>query len=792
MYYNIKLAARQAFKDWQFTFLHFAGLSLGIGACLLIALWMRDELAYDRFHSKADQIYRALWAARFGDNEWKIAQCPMPLAPLLASQFPEVERTTQCAPGSMTFKKGPDFVLEPNGLIVDEHFSTVFDLDFVKGNPALALQSPDEIVLTESMARRFFGNSPALGQSITRNDGKNFQVIGIVRDWPKQSHLQFDFLTTIKGNTRLEERRENWSAATVLTYLVLKNRADFASFNAKMEKYVADKLMVGDIARGNNYTSFPFQKLTDIHLHSAEFETAGRGNIRYVWIFGLVAACILALACINFINLATARILARAREVGIRKALGSTRRQLVGQFLTESAVMVTAGTIGALIWVWLWGPAFTKLTGKELDFNTLFSLDALAFLGILAFVTTLAAGAAPAFFLSKFAASKVLSSQSSPAGSTRNRLRQTLIVTQFCISTALIIGALVVQSQLQFLKNQQLGFKKEQVLVLKRVNGLDAKFDVFFNRVRAMAGVQAATAGQFLPGEDFDNSTVFLPGQPSNYKETSLNYNFVDAQFVHALGLQIKSGHDFRPGISSDSTGCLINETCARRLGWSDPVGKTLTMAGFPEGKVLGVVTDFHFQSLHHKVEPMVIKLSSFPVSLAAIRLRSGKEINIQIADIQEIWKELAPAVPFEYSFLDDDFQKQYETETRLSLVFGLFSGLAILIACLGLFGLATFVTARRTKEIGIRKVLGASVAGITGLLVRDFLKLVFVAIVIASPVAWYFMDKWLADFAYRIELQWWMFGLAGLAAVAIAFLTVSFQSVRAALANPVRSLRSE
>ncbi len=791
MLYHFKLATRQVLKDPQTAFLHFAGLSLGIGVCFLIALWIRDELSYDHFHKKANRGYRALWAARFGDNEWKIAQCPMPLAPLLSTEFLEVERATQCATGGMTFKKGPDFVREPKGLLVDEHFPAIFDLDFLEGNPNAVLQSPDEIVLTQSMARRYFGNTPALGQSLARNDGKSYRVSGVVRDWPKQSHLQFDFLTTIKGNPRLEERRNDWSSASTLTYFLLKEGSDIKALEAKMKKFVGEKLMVGDFAQGNNYTDFPFQKLTDIHLRSADFETAGRGNIRYVWIFGLVAAAILALGCINFINLATARALARAREVGVRKALGSSRRQLIGQFLIESAVMVAASVTGALLWVWIAMPAFLKLTEKTLSIETLLSIDTLAFTSLLGLLTTLAAGAVPAFFLSKLAPTRTLKSQSSPEGSTRNRLRQSLVVAQFCVSTVLIIGAFVVRSQLQFIKNQQLGFQKEQVLIVKRANGLADNFGVFFQRIRSLATVQSATAGQFMPGKEFD-STIFLPEQPSNYKETSLTYNFVDGQFVKALGLSVTAGHDFRPGITSDSAGCLINETCAKRLGWADPVGKTLTMGGWPEGKVVGVVADFHFQSLHHAVTPIVLKLSPFPMSYAAIKLSPGKDVAAQIGEIQSVWKSLAPTLPFDYSFLDDDFQKQYDAETRLSKVFGLFSGLAIVIACLGLFGLATFVAARRTKEIGIRKVLGASVAGITGLLAKDFLKLVLLAILIASPIAYFFMEKWLANFAYRIALQWWMFAGAGAVAIGIAFLTVGFQSVKAALANPVKSLKSE
>ncbi|MDX1910553.1 MAG: ABC transporter permease [Saprospiraceae bacterium] len=787
----MKQSLRHLLKDRSTTMLHLTGLSLGLGVCMLIGLWVSDELSYDRFHAQADRIYRAYWAARFGDNEWKIAQCPVPLAPLLAREFPEVERATQCAQGGMTLKKGPDYVREPKGLQVDEQFAAIFSLEFVAGNPNQVLASPDEIILTESMARRYFGESPALGQTMLRNDGKAFQVSGIVRDWPAQSHLKFDFLTSLKNNASIAQRSNQWSSATVLTYFLLKPGADFTALDAKMKNYVARNLMTGDMAEGSNFTSFPFQRLTDIHLHTDFEAEAGHGNIRYVWVFALIALAILALACINFINLATARALTRSREVGVRKVLGSTRGQLMGKFVGETFLTVMAGVCLALLWVRLALPAFNTLTDKTVSFTTLWTPQAVCWLGGMTLLTTLLAGAAPALFLSSFSPANAMRTQLTRPGRNRVSWRQVLVVAQFSISIALIIGTLVVQSQMHYLQSHSLGFDKEQVLILKRANGLGRQYDAFFEKIRSLNGISEATAAQFLPGKGFD-STIFLPEQPANYQETSLNYNFTDSRFVQTLGLKMKEGRNFNPEIAADSADCLINETCAKRLGWTNPVGKTLTMSGNPPGKVLGVVEDFHFQSLHHEVTPMVIKLGAWPLGFAALRLRQGADVAALVEQVRGVWKEMAPSVPFDYSFLDEDFDKQYAAEMRLSKVFALFSGLAILIACLGLFGLASFMAAQRTKEIGIRKVLGATVLGITGMLAKDFIRLVLLAILIASPLAYYMMNQWLADFSYRLEMQWWMFATAGLAAVLVSLLTLGFQSIKAALANPVKSLKSE
>ncbi|MFN0174423.1 MAG: ABC transporter permease [Saprospiraceae bacterium] len=789
---DFKLAFRHLAKHKTHTLLNLAGLSIGLAVCLLLFLWVRDELAYDNFHTKADRIHRAFWKARFGDNEWAIPLCPVPLAPALEREFGEVEKATQIVTGGFTLKFDNEYVREQNVLWVDEDFFDIFSVEVIAGDPKAAIADPNGVILTESAARRYFGEQNVVGQTLSTNDGQNWLVGAVLSDFPQQSHLQFDFLRPIKTRSFLTGRKDHWGSATCYTYFLLKPGMDAGLVQQKLQAYVEKNVVDDDFRKGQNYTSFPFQALTDIHLYSnLEIEISPNGSMAYVWIFGITGCFILLLACINFINLATARAATRAREVGVRKVLGSQRSALVGQFFAEAFLHVLLAVGAALILANLALPAFNEFADKKLRFNFLESPFLTVLVASLVVVTTLLAGAFPALVISAFQPVKVLKGQATTVdGGRRDWLRRSLVVTQFSISTALLVGMLIVRGQLDFMQKTRLGFDKERVLVVSRANALGNNFDVFGQKLLVSSAVEKVTASSSLPGKDFD-STIFLPEQPSNYQETSLSYAWVDASFVGTLGLRLVAGRDFQPGSASDSAGCLINEAAAKRLGWTDPVGKELTMGGFQSGKVLGVMEDFHFQSLHHAVEPVVLKLSPWPLGTIAVRLGPG-QVAEGVAAVQTAWRELAPTTPLEYTFLDDDFQKLYSAEARMSRVFELFAVLAVFIACLGLFGLASFMAIQRTKEIGIRKVLGASVSGITGLLARDFLKLVLVAILIASPIAYYFMDKWLADFAYRIDMEWWMFVVAGAGAVAVASLTVAFQSIRAALANPVESLRSE
>ncbi|HMQ89955.1 MAG TPA: ABC transporter permease [Flavilitoribacter sp.] len=791
---QLKAALRNMLRYKGYTLINIAGLSVGVAVCLLIFLWVKDELSYDRFHANADRTYRALWEARFGDNEWKIALVPVPLRTALKSEFPEVDEVTRFYSGGYTLKKGEEVVREQHFLFVDEHFFDVFSADWIAGDPKTALAAPDGIVLTENTAQRYFGDETPMGKTILRNDGKPFQVTGVVRDYPAQSHLHFDFLASLRLISVIEQRKEQWGSAACYTYFTIRPDANAGALQEKLSAYVDKNVAGEEFHQGNNYTSFPFQALTDIHLKSnVDEELAPNGNLAYVYIFGIVALIILVLACINFVNLTTARSMTRSREVGIRKVLGSQRRQLIGQFFGEAFVYVLLATVLAVALTAAVLPAFNQFSGKALSLGFLNSPFVLLLLTGLLAVTTLLSGAFPAYLLSGFSPLSVIKGR--PGGRENgNWLRQTLVVAQFCISTGLIIGTLIVHNQLSYLQSFNLGFDKEQVLVLNQATALGNNYGPFMEQLEKLPVIERVSTAQFMPGDGFD-STIFLPEQPANYKETSLNYSFIDPGFSETLKLELTEGRNFTSGMSTDSSACLINETAARKLGWEEPLGKQISYGGQSPYTVIGVVKDFNFRSLHEEIEPIVLMMSPWKLSNMAVRVRAG-ETATAVAAIQSLWKEMAPNGAFEYQFLDQQYDAQYRAEQRMGQVFTVFSGLAVFIACLGLFGLAAFMAEQRRKEVGIRKVLGASVAGIVSLLSRDFLRLVLLGLLLAAPAAWYLMNNWLKDFAYHTPMDlgsiWWIFAVTGLAAVLIAGATVSFQSIRAAVANPVDSLREE
>jgi len=786
----LKVALRAMLKQKGYALINIIGLTVGISACFLIFLWVKDELAYDRFNTKAERTYRVSWKARFGNNEWDIPLIPVPVGETLEKQFPEVERAVRFRPGGFSLRLGNDFVREDKVLFVEDNFFEVFTVRFVSGSPTEALRDPDAIILTAETAQRYFPNQNPIGRTLERNDGKLLRVTAVVEGFPAQSHMHFDFLAPLKTLPIVERRKDQWGSATVFTYVVLKQGQDVDALQAKFQQYVG-KTVAGDVFRqSGNYTSFPLTPLLDIHLRShLQYELEPNGDITYVYLFSIIAMFILLLACINFINLATARSMKRAREVAIRKVLGSMRMQLVRQFLVESFAHVLLAILGAVALAELVLPAFNQLAGKELAVGFFDSPFAFATLAGLAVVVTLVAGAYPAISLSSFWPAEALKAgQMTHAG--RDRLRKFLVVLQFCISIALIAGTLVVFSQLRYIQNKRLGFDKEHVLVIHRASGLGTRFVAFRERLRQEASVVDASGVQFMPGQIFD-STVFSLEQPANYQNTSVSYDLIDEHTVAVLGMKIVAGRMFSSSIVSDSSSFLINQTAAEAFGWKDPIGKHISMGESYNGPVIGVVEDFHFESLRHEVKPLILLLSRWSPANMAVRLRPGNTVQA-VERVRALWKETVPNVPFEFSFLDADYQKLYQNEERVASVFSTFTALAIVIACLGLFGLASFTAEQRTKEIGIRKVLGATDVGIVSLLTREFAQLVLIATVVAIPISYLAMDRWLQSFAYRTEMGWWVFALAGGTAIAIAILTVSYQAIRAALANPVEALRYE
>jgi len=786
----LKVAARNMLKHKGYTFINVAGLTMGMTICFLIFLWVRDEISYDRFHAKADRIYRALWEARFGDNEWKIPQVGVPLAEALEKEFPEVEKTVRLFQGGFTLRHGEEYGREQSVVFAEESFFEVFTISFASGNPATALRDPESVVLTAEVAQRYFPQQNPLGQTLTRNDGRLMRVTGVIKNFPPQSHFHFDFLAPIQALPRFEQRKTQWGSASVFTYVLLRAGESTAALQAKLQAYVDKNVSGEEFRRAGNYNRYTFQPLLDIHLRSnLQYELAANGSLAYVYLFAVIAGFILILACINFVNLATARSMQRAREVGIRKVLGSQRAQLIRQFLAESLVYVALAIVLAVTLAELALPAFNQFAGKKLAIDFWGSPFAAATLASLALAVTALAGMYPAFFLSSFWPVEVLKGRVARYAG-RETLRKGLVIVQFCISIGLIAGTLAVRNQLHYLQNARLGFDREQVFIIHRAGALEKQHAVFRDRLTAEPAIASAAAAQNLPGHLFD-STVFSLEQPANYQNTSLTYVNVDEQYVDVLRLKVVAGRNFSQAFATDSSAFLINQAAAKAFGWEEPLGKQISMGTFYKGPVVGVVEDFHFESLHHEVKPIVFLFNRWRPSYLAVRFRAGN-VREGITAVQKLWKEFVPASPLEYSFLDQNYQKLYDNEQRMSQVFTAFSVFSILIACLGLFGLASFVAQQKTKEIGIRKVLGASVAGIVGLMSKDFIKLVLVANLLAWPIAYYAMNRWLQDFAYRIDIGLWVFALAGGVALVIALLTVSTQAIKAALANPVEALRYE
>lgn len=787
---HIKIVLRNALKNKGYTFINVSGLAIGIAICFLIQLWVSDELSYDRFHTKADRIYRVLWDAQYGDNQWTIPLGPVPIGETLRNSFPEVEAVTQISKTSRSLLMGKESRIENKFYYVDEGFFDVFEVEFLAGEPSTALSSSNAVVLTREAADRYFPNENPLEQTIEMGDGTLLQVKGVVQNFPAQSHFHFDFLSPINTLRNFNQRANQWGSATVYTYFVLRDGEDASVLEKKLDDYLHSEILTGNSSlQAGNYYKLPFQAMTDIHLRSQlKYELEPNSSAVYVYLFSIIGVFIIVLACINFVNLATARSMRRAKEVGIRKVLGSQRAQLIRQFLSESFLFVMIAVVLAITLAELVMPGFNGIVNKEMSTDYLGSPGVLGILALITIAVVILAGTYPALLLSGYRPVQALSGRLISAHSGA-RLRNGLVLAQFCISVGLIASTLVVRDQLQFLQNKRLGFDKERLLIVHNARYLGNQHTAFRQRLSSHPLTQGASSAQSLPGYEFD-STLFEPEQPANYENSSLTYAMVDENYVDVLGLRITQGRNFSMEFSSDSTAFLINESAAEALGWKDPIGKHLN-SGFLEGNVVGVVQDFNFESLHHEVKPIVLPFIRWRPFYVVVRLQPGA-LAEGIAAVRDIWKEFVPQQPFHYTFLDEDYGQLYQGEQRMAKVFGIFSALAIVIACLGLLGLASYMTEQRRKEISIRKTLGATTTGVSILLTKDFVKQVVFANVLAWPIAWFSMKTWLQNFAYRIELDWSVFAAAGVMALVIALVTVSTQAIRAALADPAKNLRYE
>jgi len=804
----LKVAFRNLWKNKTFSFINITGLAIGLACFLLIALYVLDELSYDRFFRNADRIYRINSDIRFGGNEMKLPQTSDLMGSTLKKDFPQVEEYTRVYTngGSKLIRKGREYISEPRLAHVDSTFFRVFSFKAMSGDLDNALDEPNTVVISRAAAVKYFGTADAVGKNIETNENGStlYKVTAVVEDLPKNSHMQLDLFFSMKN---LDYEWGQFLSHNFHTYLLLKDKKAAAGFDRKLfqytEKYVvpaAGQFMqvhtYADIEKSGNKLIYSLLPLTKIHLYSEQnFEMSPTGNIQYVYVFSAVALFILLIACINFMNLTTARSANRAREVGIRKVLGTERRQLVFQFLSESTLMALLSLVLAIVLVLVTLPFFNGVAAKTIPANALLSRQILPLLLLLPFVVGLVAGSYPAFYLSSFQPIKVLKGKLSSGGKA-SPFRSVLVVFQFSVSIILIIGTLVIYRQLNYIQSKNMGFDKDQVLVVDDAYVLKEGVQTFKNEVLQMPGVQSGTVSAFLPvsnssrnDNSYSKTAVMDPGTGFSMQSWRVDYDY-----LRTMGMKLVRGRNFSQQFGTDSAAVIINEAMSRHLNYDDPIGKQIFKSG-NDGKaepytIIGVVGDFNFESVKKDISYLGLFLSE---SSGSISFKvSGDRIASVLPAIEKKWKVMADAMPFNYRFLDDSFDEMYRSEQRVGKLALSFSLLAIFIACLGLFGLATYIAEQRTKEIGIRKVLGASIGGIVQLLSREFLLLVLISIAIATPLAWWAMHNWLQDFAYRVSLGWWVFAIAGLLALVIALATISVQALRAALVNPVKNLRTE
>jgi len=728
-----------------------------------------------------------------------------PFGPLLKHDFPQIQKLTVLLPSGTTTMRYEDKIFnEKNSYFADENLFDVFKVHVLKGNPATALKEPYSVMLTEDIAKKYFGNDEPLNKMIRfDNTQRSFKVTGVYEDFPVNAHLHpslmvsFNTLrdTAIYGEQNL---RSNWGNNSFLTYAVLPDNVNTKNMEAQFPAFL-DKVMgqPGDKVKPSKWTALTLQKLTDIHLRShLDYEAEENGDIKRVYIFSAIALFILLIACINYMNLSTARSALRAREIGIRKVVGAERKEIIAQFLSESVIISFIAMLLATAFTYFTLPWLNKVSGQNLSFSILFKGVILVTLLIVPIIVGVVSGIYPAIFMSSFQPVKVLKGVMKIGGSNVS-FRKVLVTIQFAVSIILIISTAVVFKQLGYMQQTSLGFNKEHILTAAYNSELDNKFESFRTSLMANPGVINVTRSSRVPsgrlldsqGSEIDRGDSLAP------TNADIKYITVDQDFLNTYDIKIAAGRGFSRDFSTDTSSFLLNQTAVKALGLKsdqDAVGKNFSYAGI-KGKVVGIFHDFHFESMRQPIVPLIMVIPSTNGNYGSISIKiSGGNISAAIDHIEKVWKQFLPQSPFDYNFVDERFAKLYDSEKRQGTIFTIFAGIAIFIACLGLFGLSSFTITQRIKEIGIRKVLGASAASIVQLLSKDFLKLVLIAAVIAFPVAWYAMHQWLLDFAYRISIPWWIFIVAGIVAAVIALATISLLTVKAAMSNPVKSLRTE
>ncbi|MCK0109991.1 ABC transporter permease [Flavobacteriaceae bacterium S0825] len=804
-----KIAWRNLIKNKGFTAINIIGLSMGIGCFIMISMFVIDELNYDRHHEKVNRIYRVNSDVIFGGTEMSMAVSSDPMGEVLMKDYPEVENYVRfyASNGSKLIKKGNEYINESAVAHADSTLFDVFTLSAIIGDTKTALSNPNTVVITETAANRYFGSPElAIGQLLETDDNQStlYKVTAVIEDIPRNSHFNFDFFFSMAN---VDYGFGNYLSHNFHTYVLLKEGANYKAFNKNFKEVINKYLLpqaaqfmeissMDDFEASGNKLEYSLMPLTDIHLHSSRgAELSANGNIQYVYIFSAAALFILLIACINFMNLTTARSSGRAKEVGIRKVLGSEKKALIGQFLTESTLIAVLALFVGLLFVWLSLGWFNGVSGKEMSMASILSPKFLIFILILPFIVGGLAGTYPAFFLSSFQPIKVLKGKLS-SGSNKNTLRNFLVVFQFATSIILIVGTIVIYKQINHIQNSNLGFNKEQVVVVNNFGLSRETRQSLKNEIEQLTEITSASFAGYLPVGSSSRSDTTFSTETVMTESNGFNMQYwnIDYDYLETIGMEMEAGRNFSRDFGSDSTGIILNETAVKLAGFTNPIGKKLYTtdgdSNLEAYTIIGVVKNFNFASLRENVGALCFQLGNNSWE-TAYRF-STTDVSGLLATIENKYKAAAPGMPFNYEFLDEAFDNMYRQERRVGKVAMSFAILAIIIACLGLFGLATYIAEQRTKEIGIRKVLGASVTNIVKMLSTDFVKLVMLAFVIATPIAWWFMDKWLQDFAFRIDLNWWIFAITGFVALLVALITLSFQAIRAAIANPVNSLKTE
>lgn len=793
-----KIAWRKIQKNKLYSFINILGLSTGLAACILIGLYVFNELSYDKFNTNSERIARVTMEYGGGGSSEQTAVTGNKVGPQLKRTFPQVESYVRMMKSSRVIANGTNAFDEKNILYADADFFKVFSFKLLQGNTSSALSDPYTIVLTKSIAKKYFGNENPIGKTLRVDDVRDYEITGIVADPPINSQIKYDILLSF--NSLGASKDEVWFNANYVTYLLLHESSQLPRLQQQITAYMKD-VSKNELKMSNgDFLSLNLEPFEKVHLYSSlDSGLEPNGSIMYVYVLGIIALLILLIACVNYTNLSTAQSMQRSTEIGIRKVLGAGRSSLFWQYIGESAIITTVSIILAFLISIILLPLFSSVTGSNFSISNLLQPSSIIMVIAFGIVASFLAGAYPAFAMSRIGLVKILKSGFHGASS-GGALRKSLIVFQFTISVFLIIVTIVVLRQLTFIQKKDLGFDKDQVLVLPVNNKMKAGYDALKKAISLNSGVLSVT-GAYDDPVFVQWGDGITANNGKDQKSLSVTAMPVDLDFIKTMNMKIVAGTTFTPAdfLLQDTSNnnknyrntFILNEKAVRDLGWTpeDAIGKTISKG--QEGTIKAVVKDFHFSSMHTPIGPMVIFLDTSNIREILVKIKADN-VASTLSALKATWNERVPFRPFEYHFLDESFEKIYTTEQRAGKVFTIFSLVAIILACLGLFALAAFTTLQRTKEIGIRKVLGADVSSIAFMVSKEFIMLIVIAILIASPIAWFLGNQWLQGFAYRTSLGWWIFIASGLVALFIALATVSYHAVKAARANPIKSLRTE